>query len=262
MSAEPGAEHFDIPVEPPDCWTGAMMYLCLLTHPMACDSLKRERLFRAFCSYAIRTERYHGRLKKTPQAHHARLLKEVPKQQMTNQLEVAHRKIALRLLAAEKLLLNGTMNWRRRRKIRRRDPALVQRGRAWCREPIGDPPDGLCGGWRWNGQAYEPYIGEHIFAEERHVPSVNHLVQYIAKQISMHERNVRSQVLVPARPVLHMAEGLRCTILERIDHKITVLDPDLPMGFDLLDLLRRPGWVKRAVQIANSTANHWQAESE
>lgn len=93
------------------------------------------------------------------------------------------------------------------------------------------------------------------------MPSVNDIVRAISAQIGMHERNVRSHVIAPARAVMHMAEGLRCTILELRDCSKEP-DPKLPMGFDLLGLLRHPAWVKRATEIAITTATYWKDQGD
>ncbi|HEY0682999.1 MAG TPA: hypothetical protein VGD45_11765 [Steroidobacter sp.] len=93
-------ERIELPVEGSDLWIGAMMYLCLLTYPQSTDQAKRERLYRAFCSYTVRAARHHRRLPKGGNKHHSDLLKSVPKQQMLNSLNFANRHILLRLLAA------------------------------------------------------------------------------------------------------------------------------------------------------------------
>jgi hypothetical protein len=147
---------------------------------------------------------------------------------------------------------------------RRRDPRDVNRDRFWTHKPELPMPKGFHGERRFEkGSGYVWHVHEFTYVDERRKPGMTHLVRSIGRLLKMPERNVWSQVIRPIRPVLHMAHGLRSTMLESLD----LSDPQNPRGvavgpFDCLALVRRPEWVKRAVKIAQSTTKYWHAHAE
>lgn len=262
LAIELMAERFEIAVNPPECLEGAMVYLCLLAYPLAEHDRRRARLFDALWAYIIRSARHSGRLKKGSVPQHAGLLRRFPTQQMWGTLTLANRRIWWRIVAAEQLLFYGTMPATRRKKLRRRDPADVNRDRFWTRNPVLPFPKGFHGGRRYvQGKGYIWQVEEFIYTEIQRKPTITHLVRSISKRLSMPERNVWSQVVKPVRPVLHMADALRSALLERIDPKAPATQTaESPSdGFDCLTLIRQPEWVKRAVSHSCTTAKYWDA---
>ena len=237
-----------------------MVYLCLLAYPLAQDDKKRARLFEAFWAYIIRTARFHGRARKGSTAEHSKLLRKLPVQQMWGTLNLANRRIWWRIVAAERFLFYGAMETTKRKKARRRNPADVNRDRFWIKNPVLPLPKGFRGGRRYieeRGTVW--YVEEYEYADEQEKPTVTHVVQAISRKIAMPERNVWSQIVRPSRPVLHMADALRSTMLEQLDLKeLDKQDQQLSnSGFNCLTLIRRPEWVKRAVAISGTTAQYW-----
>lgn len=261
----PLSERFEIAVDPPECLEGAMIYLCLLAYPLAKDDAKRARLFDAFWAYSIRAARYNKRLRKGGSSHHSEVLRKIPTQQMWGTLSRANRRIWWRIVAAERFLFYGSMPTTTRRKKRRRDPADINRDRFWIKNPVLPLPKGFSGGRRFakkTGYA-SWYVEEYEYTDEQKKPTVTDVVRAVSRQIRMPERNVWSQIVRPTRPVLHMADALRCMMLEQLDHtKLDLEEDESSSGFDCLTLVRRPDWVKRAVSIACTTARYWAAYRE
>lgn len=255
-------ERFEIAVNPPECLEGAMMYLCLLAYPLAKDNRKRARLFEAFWAYAIRAARRHDRLRKGSSSPHSELLRKLPPQQMWGAINFANRRIWWRIVAAERFLFYGAMPTAKRTKKRRRNPADVNRDRFWIQNAVLPLPKGFRGERRYiKGSGYMWYVDEYEYTDEERKPTVTHVVQAISRKIAMPERNVWSQIVRPMRPVLHMADALRSTMLEQLDPE--TLDEDgketSDGGFNCLTLIRRPDWVKRAVATSCTTAAYWDA---
>lgn len=257
-------ERFEIPVDPPDCIDGAVIYLCLLAYPSPADELKRSRLYGAFWAYLIRAARRNGTWKKGADRRHSEILRCFPVQQMWGTLNLANRRIWWRTVAAERFMVYGSMHSTKRKKTRRRDPKDINRDRFWIKKAELPRPKGFSGGRRFEkGVGYVWYVQEYSHVDEQTKPIVTHIVRSIARQLSMPERNVWLQVVRPLRPVLHMADALRSTMLESLD----LSDPENPRGvasgpFDCLALVRSPEWIKRAVQISGNTAKYWAAHDE
>lgn len=257
------AERFEIAVNPPECVEGAMVYLCLLAYPLAQDDRKRARTFDAFWAYMIREARRHRRLRKGVNPHHAEVLKKMPTQQMWGTLNLANRRIWWRIVAAERFLFWGTMPVVRRGKKHRRPPAEVNRDRFWIQEARLPLPKGFSGERRHiDGKGLTWFVREYEVTEEQRKPTVTELVRALAKQVEMSERNVWSQIVRPTRPVLPMADALRSVLLEQLHPEPPGPRRDPPSGFNCLHLLRNPTWVKRAVNITQTTMRYWESRGE